>query len=82
MNPADFQAVFEASPNPYMLLDREFRFVAANAAYLRATGTTLATLVGRNLFDAFRTIPTILETKTRGSSATRSSGCSSRARRT
>jgi PAS domain S-box-containing protein len=48
-----YRAIFEASPNPYMLLDREFRFVAANPAYLRATGTTIDTLLGRNLFDAF-----------------------------
>lgn len=53
MQPADFQAVFEASPNPYMILDRELRFVAANAAYLRVTGADLGSLLGRNLFDAF-----------------------------
>src|SRR5207237_1007886 len=29
------------------------RFVAANQTYLRLTGTTLATLLGRGLFDAF-----------------------------
>ena len=48
-----YQAVFESSPNPYMVLDRGLRFVAANAAYLRATGATLDTLLGQNLFDAF-----------------------------
>jgi PAS domain S-box-containing protein len=36
-----------------MLLDRDLRFVAANPAYLRATGTTLEALLGRHLFDAF-----------------------------
>ena len=50
---ADFEAVFESSPNSYMLLDRDFRFVAANAAYVRATGTAIDQLIGRNLFDAF-----------------------------
>jgi PAS domain S-box-containing protein len=49
----DFRAVFQSSPNPYMLLDRNLRFVAANDAYLRATGSTLDALVGRSLFDAF-----------------------------
>ena len=44
MDAPDFQAVFESSPNPYMLLDRDLRFVAANAAYLRATGTELDAL--------------------------------------
>jgi PAS domain S-box-containing protein len=36
-----------------MLLDRDFRFVAANTAYLRATGTELDRLIGRGLFEAF-----------------------------
>ena len=53
MQPADFKAVFDASPNPYMLLDRDLRFVAANPAYLRATGADLNGLLGRRLFDAF-----------------------------
>jgi PAS domain S-box-containing protein len=53
MQAADFQAVFNASPNPYMLLDRDLRFVAANAAYLRVTGADLNSLLGRGLFDAF-----------------------------
>ena len=53
MHPSDFQAVFEASPNPYMLLDREFRFVAANAAYRRVTGAEVTDLIGRKLFEAF-----------------------------
>jgi PAS domain S-box-containing protein len=53
MQPADFKAVFDASPNPYMLLDRDLRFVAANAAYLRATGADPNSLIGRALFDAF-----------------------------
>src|SRR5687768_14009806 len=53
MNASDYQAVFESSPNAYMILDRELRFVAANAAYLRATGTALDSMLARNLFDAF-----------------------------
>jgi PAS domain S-box-containing protein len=53
MQAADFKTVFDASPNPYMLLDRDLRFVAANAAYLRVTGADLDSLLGRGLFDAF-----------------------------
>src|SRR6476659_6884395 len=53
----DFQAVFGASPNPYMLLDRQLRFVAANAAYERVTGMTLAQLVGRHVFEVFPNDP-------------------------
>ena len=53
MDAAVYRAVFESSPNPYMLLDRDLRFVGANPAYLNATGATLEALVGRNVFDAF-----------------------------
>ena len=53
MDVSIYRAVFEASPNPYMLLDRELRFVAANPAYVRATGTTTDALLGRNVFEAF-----------------------------
>ncbi|WP_168220299.1 PAS domain-containing protein [Azospirillum thermophilum] len=49
----DFEAVIEASPNPYMLLDRELRCVWANTAYLRATGRELTSLFGHTIFDAF-----------------------------
>ncbi|MGZ5201340.1 MAG: sensor histidine kinase [Telluria sp.] len=49
----DFEAVFRASPYPYLLLDRELAIVTANPAYLEITGRTLADLAGRPLFDAF-----------------------------
>src|SRR4051794_26999359 len=49
----DFASLFERSPNPYMVLDRDLRYVAANAAYLRLTASTLDGLRGRHLFDAF-----------------------------
>lgn len=52
-----FAAVFERSPNAYMLLDRELRYVAANAAYLRVVGMQLEDLVGRNVFDVFPNDP-------------------------
>ena len=57
MNAIDFAAVFARSPNPYMLLDRELRFVAANEAYVRVTGTRLADLIGRFVFDVFPNDP-------------------------
>ena len=53
MAPIDFASVFDASPNAYMLLDRELRYVAANRAYLEVTGTTLSELLGRRLLDRF-----------------------------
>jgi len=51
--PIDFEALFDASPNPYMLLDPALTFVGVNAAYLRATGRTRDELIGRNIFEAF-----------------------------
>ena len=53
----DFGALFRASPNPYVVLDRSFAIVAMNAAYLAATGRTEAELSGRNMFDAFPSDP-------------------------
>ena len=48
-----FRALFEVSPNSYMLLDRRFRYVAANRAYLDLTGRRLEALLGRNIFEIF-----------------------------
>ena len=49
----DFGALFEASPNAYMVLDRELRYVAANRAYLRLTGSRFEDLRGRRIFEVF-----------------------------
>jgi PAS domain S-box-containing protein len=53
----DFEQLFQQSPNPYMVLDRELRFVAANAAYLRVTAATLEDLLGRPVFEVFPNDP-------------------------
>jgi PAS domain S-box-containing protein len=53
MPPPDFGQLFRHSPNPYMVLDRELRFVAANDAYLRVTASRLEELLGRYIFDLF-----------------------------
>jgi signal transduction histidine kinase/CheY-like chemotaxis protein len=53
MSPIDFETLFKHSPNPYMVLDREFRYVTANDAYLRLTASRLEDLLGRNIFEAF-----------------------------
>jgi len=55
--PLDFRALFEASPNAYMLLDRELRYVEANRAYLEVTASTREALIGRPLFDLFPNDP-------------------------
>ncbi len=52
-DPSVLAQVFEASPNPYMVLDRELRYVAANPAYLSAVGARLEDLLGKCLFDLF-----------------------------
>ena len=52
----DFASLFKRSPNPYMVLDRELRYVAANDAYLRVTGATLEGLVGRLFKFSLRTL--------------------------
>jgi signal transduction histidine kinase/ActR/RegA family two-component response regulator len=49
----DLAAVFDASPNPYMVLDRDLRYVAANRAYLAATSRRADELIGRRVTDAF-----------------------------
>jgi PAS domain S-box-containing protein len=49
----DFEALFEDSPNPYTVLDRELRHVAANRAYRETTGRTAEELIGRRIIDVF-----------------------------
>lgn len=51
--PIDFGEIFDRIPSPYMLLDRDFRYVAANSAYLRTLQRGWDELEGRNIFDAF-----------------------------
>ncbi|MCP3143437.1 PAS domain S-box protein [Pyxidicoccus xibeiensis] len=53
MRPLDFAELFRLSPNPYMVLDRQLRYVTANEAYLRATASRLEDLQGRGVFDLF-----------------------------
>lgn len=49
----DFEALFRHSPNPYMVVDRELRYLAVNEAYATLLSTTTQALVGRRVFDAF-----------------------------
>ena len=51
--PIDFQNVFDRIPTPYMMLDRDLRYAAANRAYLAATARRWEDIAGRNIFDAF-----------------------------
>ena len=49
----DFQGLFEASPNPYLVLDRRLHIVGANRAYLAGVERELPDIVGRWAWDAF-----------------------------
>ena len=49
----DFARIFEALPSPFMILDRNFCYVAANPAYVAVTGTPFDKLRGQNLFALF-----------------------------
>ncbi|WP_086723840.1 PP2C family protein-serine/threonine phosphatase [Streptomyces carpinensis] len=51
--PIDCQALFAATPSPYLVLDRDLVIVGVNAAYCRATCRTREDLVGRHIFEAF-----------------------------
>lgn len=49
----DFRAVFEAAPGLYLVLKLDFAIVAASDAYLEATMTRRAAILGRYVFDVF-----------------------------
>lgn len=50
----DFEALFEASPYPYLLLSApDLTIIGANAAYLRSVGKTAQEIIGLHIFDAF-----------------------------
>ena len=50
-----FQAIFESSPDAYLILraDADFTIEAVNDAYLRATMTTREAIIGRPIFEIF-----------------------------
>lgn len=49
----DFQALFESAPGLYLVLTPELRIAAASDAYLQATMTRRAEILGRDLFEVF-----------------------------
>lgn len=49
----DFEAIFNASPNAYLLLSTELVLVDVNSAYLLATGRRREELIGRGVFKVF-----------------------------
>ncbi len=49
----DFRTLFEAAPGLYLVLEPNFRIVAVSDAYLQATMTERAAILGRGLFEVF-----------------------------
>jgi PAS domain S-box-containing protein len=49
----NYQALFDASPNPYLVLDRRLHIVAANRAYLASVQRDLSDILGRWAWDVF-----------------------------
>jgi signal transduction histidine kinase len=58
---AFFHSLYDASPNPYLILDRNLNIASANRAYLASTRRELSEIVGRWAWDAFPTDPKTLE---------------------
>ncbi|MGO4524702.1 PAS domain-containing protein [Microvirga sp. 2MCAF35] len=57
MKTINFEALFSASPNPYVLVDLSLTIVGMNDAYLQVTMRKREDLIGRNMFDAFPSDP-------------------------
>jgi PAS domain S-box-containing protein len=49
----NFTQLFNLAPNPYVILDRAFRIMGMNDAYLAVTGREREELIGKVMFDAF-----------------------------
>jgi signal transduction histidine kinase/CheY-like chemotaxis protein len=49
----DFKALFESAPGLYLVLDPDLTIVAVSEAYLNATMTKRAEILGRGLFEVF-----------------------------
>lgn len=49
----EFEVLFNASPNAYVLLDADLRIVEANKAYLQVTGRSREDILGEPLLEAF-----------------------------
>jgi PAS domain S-box-containing protein len=53
MTLSDYQALFRASPYPYLVMAPDLTIVGASGAYLRSVQRTEEEIVGRYVFDAF-----------------------------
>lgn len=53
----DFEELFDAAPNPYLVLDADLVIRYANRAYLQVTGRTRDELAGQYILEAFPDTP-------------------------
>ncbi|QNB00238.1 PAS domain-containing protein [Massilia sp. Se16.2.3] len=53
MTLSDYQALFRATPYPYLVMTPDLTIVGASGAYLRSVGRTEEDIVGRYVFEAF-----------------------------
>src|SRR5690349_16650512 len=53
VRPANFRVLFESAPGLFLVLDPMLRIVAVSDAYLAATMTDRATIMGRGIFEVF-----------------------------
>ncbi|MFD0463029.1 PAS domain-containing protein [Microvirga aerilata] len=74
MKTINFEALFSASPNPYILLDSSLTIRGMNDAYLQVTMREREDLIGRNMFDAFPSDPDSPATVSCAPPSTASSG--------
>jgi PAS domain-containing protein len=58
---SDFRALFEGSPNLYLVLNPDLKIVAVSDAYCRATKTERPAILGRGIFDVFPDNPADLK---------------------
>jgi light-regulated signal transduction histidine kinase (bacteriophytochrome) len=55
----DFRLLFEGAPGLYLVLTPDLKIVAVSEAYLRASKTQRATIIGRDLFHVFPDNPDV-----------------------
>jgi PAS domain-containing protein len=55
--PLNFQALFDNSPNPYLVVNPSLSIAGANRAYLASTQRKLSDIVGCHIWDAYPTGP-------------------------
>jgi PAS domain-containing protein len=53
MKLSDYQALFRASPYPYLVMGPDLTIIGASSAYLRSVQRTEEDIVGRYVFEAF-----------------------------